>query len=270
MERTERVQTANSSAIQVRSVEFYSQALQRPARYLIALPPDYNSKTNWHFPVLFLLHGMDGSPEDWLSKGDLAAYLTQHHLIAVLPDGADSYYTNSVFRSKDRYEDFIVQDLANDVEQHYRVLQKRESRGIGGVSMGGYGAVKIAFRHSDRYAFAAGVSSPLDVTRWPFAPRRLGQSFRLLRIFGPSGGSARRANDVFLLARQTKLPPYVYLACGNGESLASANRQFDALLQRQRVTHEFHESGGGHSWDHWQRELPGLLNAAERNLNAPE
>jgi S-formylglutathione hydrolase FrmB len=213
---------------------------------------------------------MDGRPEDWIDKGHLLEVLQSHRLVGVMPDGADSYYTNAVLRPKDRYEDFIVRDLLADVEQHYRVLPKPAARGIAGISMGGFGAVKIALRHPDQYSFAAGLSAPLDAPRWPFSLKRLGQSFRILRIFGPSGTSSRRANDVFELVKQQRPEPYLVLACGTGESLLTVNRAFDALLVKRNIPHEYHESAGGHSWDHWQREMPELLNAAEKYLKAAE
>src|SRR5262249_5823650 len=128
-------------SVQIRSVDFYSAALQRTAHYLLTLPPEYDTKPASRFPVLFLLHGMDGRPADWIEKGHLASLASSHHMVLVMPDGADSYYTNSVFRSKDRYEDLITLDLVNDVEKYFRVLQKSEARGIAGISMGGYGAV---------------------------------------------------------------------------------------------------------------------------------
>jgi putative tributyrin esterase len=270
MERTERAQSSDSSVVSITAVEFYSNALQRPAHYLIAFPPDYTSNPTSRFPVLVLLHGMDGGPTDWIGKGHLAQYLPEHRFLVVMPDGADSYYTNAEFRSRDRYEDLITQDLVKDVSQHYRVLGKREGRGIAGISMGGYGAVKIALRFPDEYAFAAGLSSALDATRRPFAPKRFGQSLRYLRIFGTYGGNARRTNDVFRLAQQAQAAPYMYLACGTSEPLLEANRLFNRLLERRGLAHEYHEVSGVHSWDSWQSELPALLDAADRHLSAPQ
>lgn len=136
--------------------------------------------------------------------------------------------------------------------------------------MGGYGAVKIALRHSDKYAFASGLSASLDATQRRFTVRRLGQSLRFLRVFGPDGAPERRANDVFLLAQHAQTSPYIYLACGTDEPLLSINRSFSGLLERRGLPHEYHEAPGGHSWESWKNELPGLLAAAERQLRGPE
>jgi len=271
IQRTEKREDSDSSPIHGRSVDFYSEALQRPAHYLIALPPDYGSAPNAHFPVLFLLHGMDGSSADWISKGDLIQALQSHHFVAVMPDGSDSYYTNAALRLRDRYEDFITHDLTRDVEQHYRISSTAQARGIAGISMGGYGAVKIALRHPQMYALAAGLSSSLDAAQRTFSAHRLGQSLRLLRVFGPAGGPERRANDVFFLAQRTQTAPFIYLVCGTNEPLLAVNRSFARLLEKRGLTYEYHEyPSGEHSWESWKNQLPGLLAAAEQHMKSSE
>jgi S-formylglutathione hydrolase FrmB len=100
--------------------------------------------------------------------------------------------------------------------------------------------------------------------------KRLGQSLRLLRIFGPGNGSAGSKNDVFNLARQAQSAPYIYVGCGTNEPLLPVNQAFARLLDQLGLKHEYHEVNGGHSWDHWTRELPALLEAAEAHLRKPQ
>lgn len=266
IQRTERTQTSPDSGIRVKSVDFYSEALQKPGHYLVALPPDYDAKPSTRFSVLFLLHGMNGNSADWIQKGNILQFLVSHHLVAVMPDASDSYYTNASLRPRDRYEDFIADDLVRDVEQHYRVISNARGRGLGGISMGGYGAIKIALRHPDEFAFAAGISPAVDATRRRFAPRRIGQSFRYLRIFGLESRADRRANDVFVLAQQHQTSPYLFLACGTDEALLGVNRSFAALLEKRGFPYEYHEARGGHSWDFWKSEIPEMLNSTETHL----
>lgn len=255
-----------------RSVDFYSEALQRPSHYLIALPADYDQNVSARFPVLFLLHGMDGGPSDWVEKGELIQALQSYELVVVMPDGSDSYYTNAALKRQDRYEDLIAKDVLSDVEQHYRVLPQRNARGIGGISMGGYGAIKIALKHPDIFAYAAGISAALDAPRRGFAPRRIGQSLRYLRIFGAPGSSFRRTNDVFLLTKSASPLPYLFLVCGKNEPLLSINREFITELRRDNISHEHYEyneaPGGGHSWDSWKTQIPEMLNSAKTHLAA--
>lgn len=84
-------------------------------------------------------------------------------------------------------------------------------------------------------------------------------SFRLLRMFGPAGGSARHMNDILFLVGQESRKPFLHLECGANESLFDVNRRFAALVVKKKAGNECHESSGGHSWDRWQNELPALL-----------
>jgi putative tributyrin esterase len=86
-------------------------------------------------------------------------------MILVMPEGNSSYYTNSVDRPQERYEDYIVSDLIADVESKFSAAAGRASRSIAGLSMGGFGVVKLALRHPDLYAFARGISAAIDVPR---------------------------------------------------------------------------------------------------------
>jgi S-formylglutathione hydrolase FrmB len=129
-----------------------------------------------------------------------------------MPEADDSYYTNLAGRPEDRYEDYIVQDLISDVESRFPVASGADHRAIVGVSMGGFGAVKIALRHPEMFAFAGGISSAIDVPSRPFSIKRVGQWRHHSSIFGPWGSATRRENDPFVLARAADLQktPYLY------------------------------------------------------------
>lgn len=250
-----------------------SRILARSIPYCVILPPGYAKEPNRRYPVLYYLHGLGDNEQMLLRSGgfDLVQELWDGHeigeFIIVTPAGYASFFMNSRDGSF-RYDDFFLQEFMPWIEKRYRTEAGRESRGIGGISMGGYGAVKIAIRHSDKYAFAAGISAALDAPRREFAPRRLGQSFRYLRIFGPSGSAYRRENDVFALAQNASSPPFLFLACGSDESLLGVNRSFAALLEKRGMPHEYHEAAGEHSWDFWKREIPEMLRSADQHLHS--
>lgn len=85
-----------------------------------------------------------------------------------MPEGSSSYYTNAVDPPQDRYEDYIVNDLILDVERRFPVAPGRSNRAIVGISMGGFGAVKLALRHPDLFSFVGGISSAIDAPGAPF------------------------------------------------------------------------------------------------------
>jgi putative tributyrin esterase len=247
-----------SSKVFMRDVIFRSPALGREMRYRVLLPASVAAGEN--LPVTYLLHGGGGDFRDWSNYSDVARF-AENKLVLVMPEGDYSYYVNAVERPADHYEDYIVRDLLADVEARFPIAKGRANRAIVGVSMGGFGAIKIALSHPDLFVFAGALSPAIDVPRRKFSLRRVQQSMALRSIFGPSGSTARRSNDPFLLALAV-LPtnaPYLFLTCGEDESLLAPNREFAAELARQRLPYEFHVVPGGHEWTQWNKEVPMLF-----------
>jgi putative tributyrin esterase len=178
-----------------------------------------------------------------------------------MPEGNDSYYVNAVERPQDRYEDYIVKNLAADVESRFPVAAGRANRAIIGVSMGGYAAVKLGLSHPELFVFAAGISPALDVPSRPFSIKRIEQWRHHRSIFGPWGGQARRDGDPFVLARSADpaRTPYLFLTCGDQEGLLPSNRSFAALLDLRHFRYEFHIVRGGHDWNQWDQQLPSVF-----------
>ncbi|MGA1988681.1 MAG: alpha/beta hydrolase family protein, partial [Candidatus Sulfotelmatobacter sp.] len=189
-------------------------------------------------------------------------------LVLVMPEGGSSYYTNAADPPQDRYEDYIVRDLISDVESRFPVATGRSNRAIVGVSMGGFGAVKLALRHPELFIFAGGLSSAIDVPRRGLSFKRLHQSRHFISIFGSAGSQTRRDNDPFVLARSAdpEAAPYFFLTCGDQESLLPPNREFAALLEERHFPHEFHTTPGGHEWNQWNAWLPGLFRSLAEHM----
>lgn len=241
--------------VTMRDVTFHSAALNRDMPYRVILPKTI--APNQKLPVVYLLHGGGGNYCDWSNYSDVAQY-AERGLILVMPEGANSYYTNAATRPQDRYEDYIVHDLIADVEARLPAATGRENRAIIGMSMGGFGAVKLALKHPELFVFAAGLSSALDVPSRTFSITRIGQWRGHRAIFGPWQGRVQKENDPYVLARNVdpKRVPYLYLTCGDREGLLPANRQFAALLEEREFDYEFHEVRGGHNWTQWDEQLP--------------
>lgn len=185
-----------------------------------------------------------------------------------MPEGDYSYYMNSVNRPEDRCEDYIVRDLITDAEARFQIATRREDRAIAGVSMGGFGAITIALRHPDLFAFAGGLSPAIDVACRPFSMRRIQQSRAFDSIFGPWNSGARHECDRFVIARTVSATgaPYLFLSCGESESLLEPNRVFAADLARRGLPYEFHVVAGGHDWNQWSRQVPRLFESLLEHL----
>ena len=248
-----------------RDITFRSVALNRDMQYGVISPS--NTPPGKRLQVVYLLHGGGGGFRDWSNDSDVARSVTPG-LLLVMPEGGESYYTNAVDPPQDRYEDYIVQDLISDVEARFPVAAGRLNRAIVGLSMGGFGAVKLALRHPDLFVFAGGLSSAIDVPRRAFAIKRFHQSRHYQSIFGPLGSQTRRDNDPFVLARTAnpELAPYFFLACGEQEGLLPSNREFAALLAQRHFHYEFHTARGGHDWNQWNSWLPALFKSLSEYL----
>ena len=203
--RTDReVRPVTIKGVQAERVTFYSPSLGRRKQYLVVRRQ--NSGQLDGFGVIYLLHGFGGEPGDWLRWSHLHDYLRDRKLIAVLPEGDNSYYVNAAEIPDDHYADYIVNDIPNDVETHYPVAAKRESRLIGGLSMGGYGAFYLGLKHPDRYWFVSSMSNAADAPTRKFSFERFGQYWRLRKIFGPPGSGVREEYDPFYLVKSVQIP----------------------------------------------------------------
>ncbi len=217
---------------------------------------------------MYLLHGGDGDYRDWSNSSDVTRY-AERGLILIMPDAGFSYYTNSAIRPQDRYEDYIVNDLIADAEGRFPIAANRESRAIAGISMGGFGAIVIALKHPQLFAFAGGLSSALDVPSRPLTVRRIRQWLRYRSIFGPWGSQTRRDNDPYLLALSAdpSRTPYLFLGCGEQESFFAANRKFVEILTRRHFQYEFRAIPGIHNWDLWNKQIPAMFQSLFEHID---
>lgn len=238
-----------------------SAALGKAMRYRVLVPENYAASQR-RYPVLYLLHGLNGDYMDWTTRTNLAEYSRALPLIIVMPDGTNSWYTNSPADGGGRFEDYVLEDVVKDVESKYRAIRSRHGRAIAGLSMGGYGALKMALRRPGQFAFAGGFSGALAVARDPEFGSSLGAEFdRMKTIFGPADSQTRRDNDLFALAAAVRpaAAPYLYVDCGTSDSLLESNRELAAVFRKTGLAYEYHELPGAHTWEYWDTRVQQML-----------
>jgi enterochelin esterase-like enzyme len=150
---------------------FNSEILHRAVHYCVMLPPGYETDKAKKYPVLYFLHGLGQNEQTLLRSGGwgLIEDLRLQHKIGdflmVAPEGRGSFFINSA-DGRDRYSDFFLSEFLPYIETHYRVIRDRRSRGMTGLSMGGYGALRFAFGHSELFG-SVSVQSPALITESP-------------------------------------------------------------------------------------------------------
>ncbi len=218
-------------------------------------------------PVLYLLHGANSDPADMLEQTDAVRLAAAERLIVVTPEARYSWYTNAKHRRNARWEEAIHRDLRQDVETRFPVLAGREHRGVAGISMGGYGAVKLALKYPKEYGFVASLSGALDITRRGANVMRTGQTWNQWMVFG-FRPRTRRDEDVFVLLEQADDPQSVmwFVACGTSDPTYPNNERFLRRMRERGVAVESVIMPGTHSWESWKKMLPQMFKAAGKSL----
>jgi putative tributyrin esterase len=240
----------------VSTVTVPSEALKSSRKAMVLLPRDYN-RSSRRYGVLYLLHGFGGNYEDWFKHSNVVEYAARYPLILVAPDAENSYYSNSLTRPDYQYEDFLVRDLVNFIDSHYRTIANRHARGIVGLSMGGYGAMKLGLKYPQTYSAIAAFSGTFTRAQVGHKASNEAMAKVLRDIFGADNNAAHQQNDPFLLVK--KLGPFkpdIYFACGNSDrGPLESNRQFAQLLSSLGMPYEYREPVGVHNWEVWDGQI---------------
>ncbi len=265
--------TVNAQKAPVETVQLQSRLIGKALPYNVILPRDYQTSPRSRYPVLYLLHGFSGHYGDWVTRTNLADYAADYRMIVVTPEGNDGWYTDSAGMAADKYESYILQELIPDVDRRFRTIQTRYARGIAGLSMGGYGALKFGLKYPDQFAFAGSLSGAMETASWTEDDLKNLKSIRdsVFGVFGPVGSETRKRNDIFeitrgLSAARVAALPYFYLDCGTEDFLVDMNQRFATLLREKKIPHEYRELPGNHNWEYWDQQVREVLKVAAQKM----
>jgi S-formylglutathione hydrolase FrmB len=246
-----------------------SKILGHPVAYCVILPSGYDADKTSNYPVLYFLHGLGGNEQMLLNSGgmnmiqDLRDDKRIGEFLIVAPDGGRSFYINSR-DGKVRYEDFFIREFLPYIESHYRIRAEKKSRGITGVSMGGYGALRFALRYPNLFAAVSAHSAAL-IDTLPNIKVSSEQAAEVAAELGKAFGSRVdvaywRRESPFTIVEDEPRPAglQIYFDCGTEDDFGfnKGNAQFDQLLTSRGVPHEFHLYPGGHDWEYFAEHLP--------------
>ncbi len=239
-----------------------SKILGHPVPYCVILPPSYDSGKQ-SYPVLYFLHGLGSNSEILINSGgmdlinDLWSQKQIGEFLIATPDAGRSFYINSR-DGKVRYEDFFIHEFIPYIEKQYRVRADREHRGISGVSMGGYGAFRFAFRYPQLFGSVSAHSAALLATL-PIVSASDYQGATLNRILGSAFGSPPdsaywRQNNPFTIVKNGARPGglKIYFDCGTEDDYGfdAGAKALHELLDTRHIPNEFHLYPGGHDWNY--------------------
>jgi S-formylglutathione hydrolase FrmB len=258
--------------VSVAEDSLFSPSINSTMKFCVVLPDGY-AKVNERYTTVYLLHGYNQNYTDWIKQTDLVKYAASYHFIFISPDAKNSWYSNSITQKNSNYEDYIVKDLIPFVDKKYRTAPTKTHRAIVGLSMGGYGAAKLALKHDSLFFFAGCLSPAIHV---PFgledsailARRSKGSMQSIRDIFGAVRNSYWDENDVFLLAQKadTATVPFFYLAVGSQDKLIEIlelTHKFAVTLRNKHIPFEMHETSGAHDWKFWDKEIEIVFNRIE-------
>ena len=290
-----------------------SAALGTRKQLVVYLPPSYGTERSRRYPVAYYLHGAWGGEWDWVRAGRIDAAMDSliaagaPEMIIVMPDGDDGWYTTGSIIGRyeacqraprageaaesycvpwSRYDDYVARDIVRHVDASYRTLASSAHRGIGGLSMGGYGAITLALAYPDVFSAAASHSGTLSIllagTDSATGEARIAEDDAALRgwwgdrvwtllepAFGrdPSGWRARDpATLVRRLAARGGRMPALWIDVGTGDRYLGQSRHFASSLRAAGVPFEYAEHPGGHDWTYWRTHVPGSLEWIGRHI----
>ena len=236
------------------NIQYRSPALNKTTGITVVIPENAPAED---IPTLYLLHGMHGNHTDWERKTSIERYAQDRNIAVVMPDGENSFYHDMKYGED--YFTYVADELVAYTRKIFRLSHKREKTFIAGLSMGGYGAFRIALMRPHQYAAAASLSGCVDMatrimnTIWD-ERISLAQS-----IWGIDCREHFRDSDsdLFYLIKNwpTDAPrPRLYSACGTEDGLYADNITFrDFMAEHPEFEYSFTSAPGVHNWAFWDK-----------------
>lgn len=236
--------------------DFFSEVLGLSTSMNVVLPEKMTDKKH---PTLYLLHGLSDDHTIWCRRTSIERYAANYGIAVVMPAVHRSFYTDM-----DRgypYWTFISQELPTIARSLFPLSDKREDNFVAGLSMGGYGAFKLALTYPDKFAAGASLSGALDVARFADEEQRGPRQFE--NIFGDLSKVRGSQNDLFYLGEKVSeshdCKPMLYQCCGTEDFLYEDNIRFRDWAKKLKLDLTYEEEPGNHDWGYWDMKIQRVL-----------
>lgn len=239
-------------------IRFRSGALDKDSAMYVLLPKPAGARAR--YPVFYLLHGLSDDHTIWHRRTRIEWYVRDLPLIVVMPDGGRSFYCDAV--DGPPYEKYFLEDVVGFVDHFLPTIAERSGRVIGGLSMGGYGALKLGLKRTDLFCSVTAHSGCHAIVRELVEHGTLRGyeelDDELYRIYGKP---PRFDDDPFAMAETAdrKKLPAIRLDCGVGDYLLQHSRDIHAHFEKLGIGHVYEEFPGEHTWDYWDQHIQEAL-----------
>lgn len=255
--------TILSFASTVDTLQIPSVAMSKTYKTAVVLPNSY-VKGKSIYPVLYLLHGAYGHFSDWLSstpnKNTVKNLADQFNIIIVMPEGETfSFYLNSPVNKGSQFETYITEEVIQKIDKTYRTVKEKKGRVIAGLSMGGHGALYLSAKHPELFCAAGSMSGAVDMGTM------LGRepNDQIIKLMQPVFGDQSNNPDLYaqnaVIGMVDKIKANklaLIIDCGVDDFLIEPNRELHRRLVYAKVSHDYTERPGAHTWEYWENALP--------------
>lgn len=203
--------------------------------------------------TLFLLHGLTGTYTDWLLHGNALRLATERNIAIVMPDGQRSFYLDQPYAL--RWETWLSTELPELLEQHMKLPLSRDKLGVAGLSMGGYGAMRLGLHHPQRFAAAMSLSGTLDISEDAFQKRHPDLFESMIGSYEVAGSE----HDLLTGLQALNEPLRLWACCGDDDRLIGQHYRFVQVAEECDRSLVHYTAAGEHTWQFWNTHLPRAL-----------
>ena len=239
-----------SYAAKVDTVNTYSASMKMNVKAVVITPDKYD--VHQKYPVLYMLHGYGGNYADYVNVFPVIKKLADDYaMMIVCADGKTSWYFDSPVNPALKYDTYVSSELVSWIDQHYATINNKAGRAIMGLSMGGHGALYLAFKHPDVYGAAGSMSGGVDIRPFP-------NNWDITKTLGdikaqPANWEKYTVTNMIGLLKADH--PALLIDCGTKDFFYKVNLEFHNKLLESNIAHDFIVRDGGHDVDYWSNSI---------------
>ena len=243
------------------NINLHSKVLVLKTNVSIIMPEKYDDKNP--LKVLWLLHGLSNDNNSWYRNTNVERYVQDKNICVIMPSVDRSFYTDMAYGN--RYYTYLTEELPAIFKSMFKLSDKREDNYVVGLSMGGYGAFKIALNQPERFAAAASLSGAVDLKAGYETMGAEDEEFLYMTnmIFGSYEKFVGSKNDLVSMAEKNKDNPNLprlYMCCGTEDFLYNMNLGYKEHLDKIGVPFTYEQDEGfEHTWDYWDMKIQRVI-----------